>query len=130
MSILFVGATAGLLLSAGMVDTDEPSWPILVVVAGSLCVSALADWFDAADWRQTFVVLGCVLLSWPICYRTIGSYDQELNIKVLGVPAFLAFAWFVNLGAWWGIGAATIMFVLQAIVYYSNRPKKATSRKA
>lgn len=129
-AILFVGAVAGILLCAGMVDLDEPWWPIMVPLGLALVVSALADWFGAADWRQTFVVLGCALLSWPLCYRALGSYDEPFNVKVLGVPAFMAFAWFVNLGAWWGLGAASAMFALQAVIFYWPRLKKTTPRRA
>ena len=126
-AIFFAGALAGILLCAGMSEKDAPWWAITAVLTIIAVVSVLAPWgishansdhITYVDAKHIFLVFGTLALGFPIMSRVHGHYRFDFEDIFPGVPAFLAFAWFVNLGVWWGVGAAFFMFSFQLGLAY------------
>ncbi|MEK7100970.1 MAG: hypothetical protein AAB921_02620, partial [Patescibacteria group bacterium] len=118
-TVLFTGVVAGVLLCAGLSERGTPWWAIILVLTAIATVSVLITWgvshanfgqTASADAKHVFIVISTFFLVMPICSRVFGTYQVEILPSLPGVPAFLAFAWFVNLGVWWGLGSAFVMF--------------------
>lgn len=118
-AVLFVGAVAGLLFSAALAEEAAPwFWlPLVLIVLAIVCLGA-AHLIKEVDALYMFLVVGTLFLTVPISSRVLGTYELHFEQELPGTPAFLAFAWFVNLGIWWGIGAALIMYAAQLGLAY------------
>lgn len=120
--VLFAGVVAGILLCAALAEEAAPwFWmPLVLVVVGIISYGA-ARLVVGANAPHVFLVIGTLFLTVPICSRVLGTYQLHFEQMLPGTPAFLAFAWFVNLGTWWGIGAAFFMFAVQASLAIVNK---------
>lgn len=120
-AIFFAGSVAGILFGAALaVKTDEWFWlPLVLAVVAIVCFVA-AQFVVGVDALHMFLVCGTLFLTIPINARVLGSQDLDFKKMIPGVPAFMAFIWFVNLGVWWGIGSAFLMFAVQAITLYGR----------
>ena len=117
--IVFVGAVAGLLLCASLVE--EPTswfWMLLVLLIVAIVSYGAAHAITEANALHMFLVCGTLFLTVPISAQVLGTYKLHSEQMLPGTPAFLAFAWFVNLGVWWGVGAAFFMFSFQLGLAY------------
>lgn len=112
----FILGMFGAVLVLGMgiwisVSEEDILWgvggSIIAVLVGVIC------------WRfnpNVAEVIACLALACGLGDVAPETDRHELRRYLSAIPAFVAFAWFENLGFWWGACAAVALFILQVRV--------------